>query len=229
MARSGGVELKVVNLYIGGCSLYRHYRNMLSEKPAYSFELNGHTSGLFVSLKDALLSDEWDYVIMQQCSPASGDEQSYQPYASELAAYVRRMVPGARLFVNQTWTFDYGVPRFKLTKFETPEEMFPAVRAAYDKMAHDIAADGIIPSGEAMYRLWQRREQYGIEKVHRDGFHADLGVGRYLLALTVFASLTGKPVADNAFCDFDAEVAPEAAAAARVVADEVSREYRADK
>ena len=36
VARSEGVDLKVVNLYIGGCSLYRHYRNMLSEEPVYS-------------------------------------------------------------------------------------------------------------------------------------------------------------------------------------------------
>ena len=31
IARAGGVDVKVVNLYIGGCSLSRHYRNMLSE------------------------------------------------------------------------------------------------------------------------------------------------------------------------------------------------------
>lgn len=225
VARSEGVDLKVVNLYIGGCSLYRHYRNMLSEEPVYSYELNGHTSGIYVSLKAALLSDEWDRVIMQQCSPASGDEESYQPFATEIAAYVRRLVPKAKLFVNQTWTFDTAAPRFKLTKFTAPEEMFPAVKAAYEKMARDISADGIIPSGEAMFRLWQRRGQYSIEKVHRDGFHAELGVGRYLLALTAFASLTGKPIADNAFCDFDVEVTPEAAVGARAVADEVLHEY----
>ena len=59
VARADGKKWKVVNLYIGGCSLYRHYRNMLSGADAYEFELNGHAkSGIFVSLTgyNALLS-----------------------------------------------------------------------------------------------------------------------------------------------------------------------------
>ena len=41
IARAAGDNFKVVTLYIGGCSLYRHYRNMLSEENAYSLYLNG--------------------------------------------------------------------------------------------------------------------------------------------------------------------------------------------
>ena len=42
VARADGKDIKVVNLYIGGCSLYRHYRNMLSDAPEYNFEINGY-------------------------------------------------------------------------------------------------------------------------------------------------------------------------------------------
>ena len=45
IARADGVKIKVVNLYIGGCSLYRHYRNMLSSEKAYTMELDGISSG----------------------------------------------------------------------------------------------------------------------------------------------------------------------------------------
>ena len=77
---------------------------MLSEEAAYAYEINGHGTGLFVSLKHALLMDEWDYVVMQQCSPQSGEYDKYQPYLSELAAYVRRLCPPAKLVMQMTWT-----------------------------------------------------------------------------------------------------------------------------
>ena len=37
IARAAGKDVRVVNLYIGGCSLYRHYRNMLSEESVYDY------------------------------------------------------------------------------------------------------------------------------------------------------------------------------------------------
>ena len=44
ISRAGKKEIRVVNLYIGGCSLYRHYRNMLSEEAAYK---SGNRLGYF--------------------------------------------------------------------------------------------------------------------------------------------------------------------------------------
>lgn len=227
VARADGKDAKIVNLFIGGCSLYRHYRNMLSEEKVYAYELNGFRTDFLVSLKWALLSDEWDVVMTQQCSPDSGEPETYEPYATALAAYVRKLCPGAKFFVHQTWTFEYETPRFKLTSFTTPETHFPAIVKNYEMMADITGADGIIPDGEAMYTLWQRKAQYGLEKVHRDGFHADLGCSRYMLALTVWGTLTGRDVRNNKFCDFDVAVTPEQADAAREVAAETVGKYRA--
>ena len=39
IAKADGVELHTFNLYIGGCSLSRHYRNMLSRERAYTLGL----------------------------------------------------------------------------------------------------------------------------------------------------------------------------------------------
>ena len=88
VARAAGDEVKIAMLFIGGCSLYRHYRNMLSEERAYAYQINGMHSGLHVSLKEALLSDEWDFVVTQQCSPDSGSIETYYPYVTVLADYV---------------------------------------------------------------------------------------------------------------------------------------------
>jgi hypothetical protein len=57
----------------------------------------------------------------------------------------------------------------------------------------------MIRSGELFAKLLAS----GIEKIHRDTFHASLTYGRYALALLWYATLFNKSVADNAFCDLD--------------------------
>ena len=39
IAKADGVNIQAFNLYIGGCPLSIHYRNMLSEQPAYTLEM----------------------------------------------------------------------------------------------------------------------------------------------------------------------------------------------
>ena len=41
IAKSAGVNLNCFNLYIGGCPLSRHFRNMHSGERAYTLEMNG--------------------------------------------------------------------------------------------------------------------------------------------------------------------------------------------
>ena len=40
IAKADGEVLKCYNLCIGGCTLSRHYRNMLSEQQKYDLEMN---------------------------------------------------------------------------------------------------------------------------------------------------------------------------------------------
>ena len=217
LAKNMGIELETVNLYIGGCSLYRHYRNMLSEEKAYDFILNGSRSGLSVSLKEALLSDEWDFVVLQQCSPMSGDEESYYPYVTELAEYVRKMAPGAKLFVHETWSFSADCSRFELTQFKTREEMIPAVKKAYKKAEKAIKADGVIPSLDAMNKLY---DEIG-SKAYRDGFHCSLGVGRYMLGCVCFMSFFEKEPNWGVYRDLDVDISESEISLAENIAKEM--------
>ena len=65
IAEADGVKLDNYNLYIGGCPLSSHHRNMLSEKPVYALGVNGMDIGFSVSMKDALLNRDWDVVTIQ--------------------------------------------------------------------------------------------------------------------------------------------------------------------
>lgn len=53
IAEADGYNLNTFNLYIGGCSLHRHYSNMLSEKEVYTLEMNGESANFMVSMKEA--------------------------------------------------------------------------------------------------------------------------------------------------------------------------------
>ena len=80
--------------------------------------------------------------------------------------------------------------------------MFADIKKSYSKAAKEIDAEFIIPSGE----LFQKLIEAGIEKVHRDTYHATLGLGRYALGLLWYKALTGKDVMENTFSDFDEEI-----------------------
>ena len=203
LARQDGTALKTVNLYIGGCSLRTHYLNMLDDADAYDFEFNGEKTGLTASIREALASDDWDYITLQQVSRLSAKYETYSPYIEALADYVRKYCPHAKILIHETWA--YEAESEKLTEFlgfKTPEDMLCAVCDSYERAAKVIKADGIIPCGRAMLKA----SHMGIEKIHRDTFHASLGAGRYILALCWYKALTGKDISNNGFNDFDVPV-----------------------
>ncbi len=219
IARADRQPMKVVNLVIGGCSLERHYRNMLAKDRAYSMELNGEGSGFMVSLDEALYADYYDVITLQQVSHAAPFYKTYQPYLDELAAYVRRAVPRAKLYLHQTWAYEENSYRLcEELKYAKTEDMMAAVRASYATAAAAVGAD-IIPSGETMLNL----SRLGIEKPHRDTFHASLGVGRYALALTWYGKLTGRDFSENSFRDFDIPVSEDEVAIAKEAAHRALR------
>lgn len=189
IATAAETPIKCVNLYIGGCSLRTHYFNMLENEKKYQFEFNGENTGILVTLKEALMSDTWDYVTLQQASIDSGYWDRYQPYLSELAAFVRKYAPQAKLLIHQTWAYDNAdSARLERAGFATAKEMFESIRAAYKNAASEIQADGIIPTGYAI----STAIKLGIDCPYRDGFHLSIGVGRLLAAMIWFCYLTGK-------------------------------------
>lgn len=213
----GKGDITVVNLFIGGCPLSRHYRNMLSGERAYSMEFNGQSTGFFVSLDDALLSRDWDVVTIQQASPASPDYNTYQPYLDRLTEYIRECCPKAKLMLHETWAYEEGSARLSNLNYATRSDMFKDVHSAYTKAAKAIKADGVIPSGPLMQVLIEN----GITRLHRDGFHASLDIGRYALALLWFRRLTGKSVLDNGFKCHIGEISDEEYAIIKKCVEEI--------
>ncbi|HHX53915.1 MAG TPA: DUF4886 domain-containing protein [Clostridiales bacterium] len=196
IAGSAGKQIDIVNLYIPGCPLERHFRNMMSDSKSYELEVNGTYTGFPVSMKEALLNRRWDVVTIQQASHMSTKWDSYSPYISPLAEYIRKLSPGSRLAVHQTWAYEEGSERLcVMMGYETQQQMFDALESCYRRAADEISADLIIPSGAAFRELVKE----GISPVYRDTFHASLGIGRYALGLVWYRALTGGDVCDTYF------------------------------
>ena len=224
IAKADGVELNAFNLYIGGCSLAQHYRNMLSEERLYSLEMNGSSTGFNVCLKEALLNREWDVITLQQASLYSPEYSTYQPYLEKVAEYVRLCAPKAKIVIHQTWAYEQDSDLLKNAVGNSDyRDMLRDIKASYQKAAQDVNADCVIPSGEVLGAMFEN----GIKKIHRDTYHASLGIGRYALGLIWYRILTGNDIRGNTFCDFDEQVSDEQIEIAKKCVSEVANRYKA--
>lgn len=203
-AKNQGIDIFVENLYIGGCSLERHYNNMLKSEQAYEKEINGESTREFVSLNEELQNKNWDVVTIQQASHFSYNYETYEPYATELVRFIRKNQPTAKVFIHFTWAYEDNSQRLFENGFSTRKEMFEKVKESYHMAFKACGADGIIPSGQVFENLAEK----GL-KCHRDTFHATLGAGRYALALTWIKSLTGADISANTFNETDEPLSEE--------------------
>lgn len=220
VARSEGEKVKVVTLYIGACSLYRHYRNMLSEDAVYDYYINGFGTGLKVSMKQALLMDEWDVVALQESGSGKIIGEGYTPFIEPLAEYVRKLVPCADLYVHSTWA--YSDAKIPVSSFESRAEMLESKRVNDPAAVKLINAKGLLPSSDAMNALV---DTVGDLVAFRDGYHANAGMGRYMLACVWFGALFGKDMTENKFRDFDVPTTEEEARLAAKLATDAIRKW----
>lgn len=113
---------------------------------------------------------------------------------------MRRYAPKAKLYLHQPWAYEEDSSRLlDVAKYDSAERMLGDVVRVNSEIADLIGADGVIRSGE----LFGALQKKGIKGTYRDTYHASFGVGRYVLGLLWYRTITGNPVLENRFCDFD--------------------------
>lgn len=201
IALEDGQEMIIGNMYIGGCSLERHYSNSLSGSRDYQYRKVGadgirhNTMG--VTLEEALADEDWDIVTLQQCSPLSGFADSYEPYLSELIGFVRgRTRPDVTIMWHQTWAYATGAVHRSFPDYDMDQKkMYSMIMDASARVCGRYGID-VIPVGTAIQNL---RKTFSRENCTRDGFHLNNGVGRYTAALTWYEAITGHNVEDGEY------------------------------
>lgn len=195
--RAGGVEANVVNLYVGGCSLERHWLNVEMNRAEYQYQRNGQIHERNISIQQVLEECEWDYIVTQQASHDSGWTESYEPFLTLLTDYLRRQCPKATLCLQQTWAYETDSPHANFMRYSRDQAlMYRKLTECYQAAAqrHGML---YIPCGEVVQTLRQKapfRYQEGGMSLCRDGFHMHLIYGRYALACTWACTLFGKDV-----------------------------------
>ncbi|MBE6705074.1 MAG: DUF4886 domain-containing protein [Ruminococcaceae bacterium] len=199
IAKQYGDDIDACNLYIGGCSLERHARNIREEIPDYRIFRNGDWYGLpNVRIGDYINAEKWDYITFQQASYLSYKWESYQPYLTEIAEYARSYNPNAKFLIHQTQVC--STTRCKRQfGISGRDEMYERLVEAYNNAAKSIDAVGILPTGEASQIA---SEKYGVidNLLYSDpGSHLSARYGEYMAGLVWYSVLTGKNVADDKY------------------------------
>lgn len=207
LALANGVDIRTVNLVIGGCSLETHWTNASQNNSYYDLERNGGTNKGKISINDALQMDEWDIITLQQVSGWSGIFETYEPYLSSLAELIRKVCPNAKLWFHQTWAYETDSTHCHFANYNNDQrQMFDSIASATKEAAKTINV-GIIPAGRVIQSLREVVGEFDYKNgglsLCRDGFHLSLDYGRYAVAATWLATLSGKPIKSEGFEDFD--------------------------
>ena len=195
LAKANGVELETVNLYIGGCSLERHWANIENNAADYDLEINGGPCVSKISIKEALLLEDWDVITLQQASTYSQNFETYTPYAENIAKYVREKCPKVKLWFHQTWAYesDYFANDERENKTKQ-KSMYENILTASKKVSEVIDAP-LIRCNVAIRAVREKVPEFdyagGGLSLNRDGYHLSYDYGRFIAAYTWLYELTG--------------------------------------
>lgn len=200
LARSEGLTVVIGNMYIGGCSIERHVKNLRGDIADYRYrkidpqgnmqEIKGFT------LEKALADEDWDFVSVQQSSPLSGQPESYA-LLPELVGFVRERIPtDAVVMFHQTWAYSEDSSHKAYVNYDRDQmKMYNAIVETVAAEVPKVGIGLVIPSGTAIQNA--RTSHLGTD-LTRDGYHLSRPVGRYIAACTwLEAVLEKNPVGND--------------------------------
>ena len=205
IADSAGIDKVIVgNLNIGGAALALHLQNAKTNNASYIYQLTGIDGQYKVTnnyrMQDALKSENWDFISLQQVSGSSGLANTFEPL-EELISIIRETVkdnaPYAKFVWNMTWAYQSDSTHNDFLKYERNQmTMYNAIVNA-TKTAAEPLVDLVSPTGTGVQNA--RNTELG-DTLTRDGFHlsGESGFvgsgkynGRYIAGLTFFGKVSG--------------------------------------
>ena len=171
----------------GGDQL-KDWRDRYRWKSVRSIEkVAGHlTMGITNGTLQELFHQNWDVISLQQLSRYSIDISTYSPYLEDLLSYIYKDC------VNKDVAICWNLPWSSWVEYANQDtneyDGWQKIVSATEEMIQKYGVDIIIPSGTAIQNA--RATKLNTEKsLTRDGHHIDLGIGRYIVACTLYESL----------------------------------------
>ena len=197
IALSLGFErVKIGVLYIGGCSINKHYANAANDLPAYRYYENtglGWSEVEGKRISETVMADDWDFISIQH---GTADGSRYTLPASyvnltALVSYIKGIAPpSAKIAFNMAWVMEpYGKhPEIRAYNGDQLQMYQNLVQITEQIVLPTKDLDIVSPTGTAIQN--GRATEIG-DALSRDGFHLSLGKGRYIAGLTFLKALTG--------------------------------------
>ncbi len=189
-------------LYIGSATLRMHARNLAKNAAEYSYyksnPLTGemHAASGMSSIRDAVESQEWDVIMLQQGVEEAGIYTTFNADLQYLLDYLADVQPNAKVYWNMTWAHQADTQNrkddFKRLFEGSQKIMYNAIVDCLERFIvgedAEYAADfdGWFPVGTAIQNA--RATALG-DNLTRDGYHLSLQAGRLTAAMTVLKVL----------------------------------------
>ena len=191
---AGAEDVYLGDMYIGSCTINKHLTNAKEDNGAYSYFTN--ESGKWVEhtkhkMSDAIKSQNWDFISIQQNSKNSGVPSSYDDL-QELVDIVKSMAtnPNVEIVWHMTWACAEDYTGSLFANYQMSQEvMYNAIVDTVKQKVFPIEEiTRVIPNGTAVQNI---RSSYWGDTICRDGLHMSLPYGRILGGITIVAATIG--------------------------------------
>lgn len=194
IAKSAGIcDFKFAFLYIGGCSINRHYRNAVENIAGYVYHVNegdGWQTTEQYSIEDALRDEHWDIISIQH---GTGDKSRYTSPESynkllPLIQYIKSHLSyDVKIAFNMAWVADSESTHHEIVSYGGDQQLMyeKLTELTRSRIASLPEVDIVLPTGTTI----QNMRAYIPRKLTRDGFHLSFNLGRYAAGLTFLRAL----------------------------------------
>lgn len=195
IAQSAGIDIVVGCAYDSGQDLQGAWEKIQSGTGVTAYNKwtkeTGYTSTPNALVSNIILDEEWDIITYQQVSGKSFDYSTFQPYLTEMHNYIKGKVTNSNCKYGFQMTWAYANNYSGLTNSGlTQLEMFDGIADAFQRAMQDMDFDVLLPTGTAIQNARTSTYLQAVgDDMTRDGYHLDMGVSRYIAALTVFETL----------------------------------------
>mgnify|MGYP002711264962 FL=1 len=157
---------------------------------------NGWTTTKNYIMSDAIVSEDWDYISLQQSSGNSGVASTYTESLAYLIDYVSSLKEdNTKLVWNMTWAYQQNSTHNDFAKYNKDQlTMYNAITNAVKQEVLPLDdINLVIPTGTSIQNA---RTSFVGDNLTRDGYHLTYDFGRYIAGLTFVNKLTGLDI-DN--------------------------------
>ena len=194
----GFKKVKLGNLFIGGCSINKHYNNAMNDIGEYKYYVNngeGWSCTENFKSSDAIKSEEWDIISIQHGTKDGSRYTSAESYEKlpALIDYVKSLAPNAKIAFNMAWVSNPDGKHHEIRSYNGDQMlMYRNLLEITQTVVKPIPTlDIVSPTGTAVQNA---RTTDIADTLLRDGFHLSYMIGRYIGGLTFLKALTGAPI-----------------------------------